>query len=142
MSQKWVEKGGKCSRSTAIFSLAFSDPILPPTLKTALQWKNAEMQELTKVVRVGIGTTPGQKSAPKGGFSQNETLQDPPKMGNRSRVVFCFPTVSSKMFGRSFLDNPHLKLPNKQLNTGRGGKRTSMAAARSSRSSERVTWVK
>ena len=38
-------------------------------------------------------------------------------------------------FGRG---PPHLKLPSKQFNTGRGGKRTSMAA----RSSERVTWVK
>ena len=131
------KKGANVPGPQPFFHWHFQTPF-KPTLKTALQWKNAEMQELTKVVRVGIGTTPASSSAPKGGFSQNETLQDPPKMGNRSRVVFCFPTISSKMFGRSFLDNPHLKLPNKQLNTGRGGKRTSMAA----RSSERVTWVK
>ena len=47
--------------------------------------------------------------------------------------------VAGCFLGGYFLDvAPHLKLPNKQFNTGRGGKRTSMAA----RSSERVTWVK
>lgn len=59
------------------------------------------------------------------------------------RLVFCFfsPISCCRMFFRgSFFGRgpPHLKLPSKQFNTGRGGKRTSMAA----RSSERVTWVK
>ena len=127
-----------------------------PTLKTALQRKDAEMQQLSKVVRLGIGTTPASpsqhlslstqkdnKKKPKaladtdknGGFFSRWRVQDCPKMVDYVLFIASFHPFLAGCFRGSFLDNPHLKLPNKQLNTGRGGKRTSMAA----RSSERVT---
>lgn len=134
-----------------------------PTLKTALQGKDAEMQQLSKEVRLGIGTTPASPSQHLSSPTQKVNKKSQRRLLTRKkkriflkmtspklpkdgglRLVFCFfsPISCCRMFFRGLFFGrgpPHLKLPNKQLNRGRGGKRTSMAAARSS---ERVTWVK
>lgn len=71
----------------------------------------------------------------KNGFFSRWRAQNCPKMVD---YVLFSASFHPFLVAGCFLGPPHLKLPNKQFNTGRGGKRTSMAA----RSSERVTRVK